>query len=111
MADSPCFTETGEAKLYSKSSPRSRAFAQAAIDDSRIASADSNLSARNPLAAAAWARNSIAAFAGAAGAIDPGKTTGPTGRFSASSAPGRCTYLGSYNCVMKEIGRPETTDN
>ena len=43
--------------------------------------------------------------------IAPCNTTGATGWFSANSAVGRWTYRGSYNCVMKEIGRPETTDS
>ena len=123
MADSPFFTVTGEEKLYSKRSPASRPEAVEAMVEKEARSLKTSPS---KMSAPAFRPDPNDDFAiiraiggGAAGAAfatkppttPPSNTCGAAARLSASSALGREMYFGAYNCVMNEIGRPETTES
>src|ERR1035437_1677788 len=115
IADSPFLTVTGEEKLYSKRSPASR---PSAVDEIL-----ENCSESVSPAPGRYIPPNLAADCGAAIAIAldgtppitppmvPSNTVGAAALLSASSAFGRVTYFGAYNCATNEIGLPDTTDN
>src|SRR5437763_1759849 len=118
MADSSFFTVTGVEKRYSKSSPRSpEATFTATLLTTSILSASRPLMA--PLICGMEALN--AGLAGGGGAAiaawlrpldsSASYTTGAAARSSGNSTVWRATYFGSYNLLMNETGRPDTTDS